>query len=275
MDLAGGIRALCSLLFQAWSLLSNITDIRISKKLHNGDHGSCGSRLHPGHEKYTHESRFNTSHSLGGHWNWSSQPLGTFVRGSTPGFESFVEELEARQGLTSTIDIHDIPPTPRLSPTYSHSFSPPFVLFAAFKVEHNQWPHRFLPSSSNPTTHNELPTMDIRLLALGALIAILPALYMYTASIMQTRLPILRNKRICLLIAHPDDEAMFFAPTVLALTRPETGNMVKILCLSTGMIHCQLWFMPDLTLELFRKCEEARRNAQAGIKEECRSTRPS
>ena len=44
----------------------------------------------------------------------------------------------------------------------------------------------------------------------------------------------LRNKRICLLIAHPDDEAMFFAPTLLALTRPEAGNHVKILCLSTG-----------------------------------------
>ncbi|KAL4867587.1 hypothetical protein BDV12DRAFT_171230 [Aspergillus spectabilis] len=46
--------------------------------------------------------------------------------------------------------------------------------------------------------------------------------------------PTLRNKRICLLIAHPDDEAMFFAPTLLALTKPELGNHVKILCLSTG-----------------------------------------
>ncbi|KAI2609161.1 LmbE-like protein [Hypoxylon sp. NC1633] len=69
---------------------------------------------------------------------------------------------------------------------------------------------------------------------LGALVVILPLLYIYTASISQTRLPMLRNKRICLLIAHPDDEAMFFAPTVLALTRPETGNHVKILCLSSG-----------------------------------------
>ncbi|KAL5343094.1 LmbE-like protein [Aspergillus crustosus] len=46
--------------------------------------------------------------------------------------------------------------------------------------------------------------------------------------------PTLHNKRICLLIAHPDDEAMFFAPTLLALTKPELGNHVKILCLSTG-----------------------------------------
>ncbi|KAL4785600.1 putative deacetylase LmbE-like domain-containing protein [Aspergillus varians] len=46
--------------------------------------------------------------------------------------------------------------------------------------------------------------------------------------------PLLRNKRICLLIAHPDDEAMFFAPTLLALTKPELGNHIKILCLSSG-----------------------------------------
>ncbi|KAJ5874222.1 uncharacterized protein N7529_002652 [Penicillium soppii] len=55
-----------------------------------------------------------------------------------------------------------------------------------------------------------------------------------TSSPFTRSFPRLRNKRICLLIAHPDDEAMFFAPTVLALTRPELGNHLKILCLSTG-----------------------------------------
>lgn len=44
----------------------------------------------------------------------------------------------------------------------------------------------------------------------------------------------LYNKRIILLIAHPDDEAMFFSPTLLALTDPALGNHLKILCLSTG-----------------------------------------
>ncbi|KAM0322160.1 hypothetical protein ACHAQA_009649 [Verticillium albo-atrum] len=68
----------------------------------------------------------------------------------------------------------------------------------------------------------------------AALAALLPCLYIYAATAVQTTLPRLNNKRICLLIAHPDDEAMFFAPTVLALTRPETGNHVKILCLSSG-----------------------------------------
>ncbi|KAK3691983.1 putative deacetylase LmbE-like domain-containing protein [Podospora appendiculata] len=72
------------------------------------------------------------------------------------------------------------------------------------------------------------------LMTLGVLAIIIPSLYIYTASVVATRFPTLQNKRICLLIAHPDDEAMFFAPTVLALTRPETGNHVKILCLSSG-----------------------------------------
>ena len=58
--------------------------------------------------------------------------------------------------------------------------------------------------------------------------------WLYTISTTRGRFPMLRNKRICLLIAHPDDEAMFFAPTLLHLTQPEAGNHVKILCLSSG-----------------------------------------
>jgi N-acetylglucosaminylphosphatidylinositol deacetylase len=70
------------------------------------------------------------------------------------------------------------------------------------------------------------------------IVALLPLLYMFTAGTVQMRFPVLRNKKICLLIAHPDDEAMFFAPTLLALTRPDTGNHVKILCLSNGQSRC-------------------------------------
>lgn len=57
---------------------------------------------------------------------------------------------------------------------------------------------------------------------------------LFTSNVVKNQYPRLRNKRVCLLIAHPDDEAMFFAPTVLALTEPSLGNHVKILCLSTG-----------------------------------------
>ena len=65
---------------------------------------------------------------------------------------------------------------------------------------------------------------------------LLGTLWIYTAHVVNTSLPRLINKRICLLIAHPDDEAMFFSPTVLALTAPERGNHLKILCLSSGAL---------------------------------------
>ncbi|VUC23621.1 unnamed protein product, partial [Clonostachys rosea] len=62
---------------------------------------------------------------------------------------------------------------------------------------------------------------------------LVPVVYWFATRLVYSRFPQLCGKRICLLIAHPDDEAMFFSPTVLGLTRPETGNHVKILCLST------------------------------------------
>jgi N-acetylglucosaminylphosphatidylinositol deacetylase len=70
----------------------------------------------------------------------------------------------------------------------------------------------------------------------AGLAVVVPGIYMLTANQAQSTI---KNKRVCLLIAHPDDEAMFFSPTVLALTRPENGNHVKILCLSTGMSQLQ------------------------------------
>lgn len=82
--------------------------------------------------------------------------------------------------------------------------------------------------------------MSAGLLAAGLVVLLAPIMYTYMLSIAAARFPTPRNKRICLLIAHPDDEAMFFSPTVLALTRPETGNHVKILCLSSGPSHPQL-----------------------------------
>lgn len=68
-------------------------------------------------------------------------------------------------------------------------------------------------------------------------LAVIPVIifgfWMYTSQ-MTRSFPTLTGKRIVLLIAHPDDEAMFFAPALLSLSRPELGNHIKILCLSTG-----------------------------------------
>ncbi|KAI4243354.1 MAG: hypothetical protein L6R40_003526 [Gallowayella cf. fulva] len=58
--------------------------------------------------------------------------------------------------------------------------------------------------------------------------------WLFTANLSRTSHPNFTNKSIVLLIAHPDDEAMFFSPTLLALTAPESGNHVKILCFSNG-----------------------------------------
>lgn len=102
------------------------------------------------------------------------------------------------------------------------------------------------------------------MLFVASIAVLLPVLYMYTASVVQSRFPALQNKRICLLIAHPDDEAMFFAPTVLALTRPETGNHVKILCLSSGTSTAlSHWKVAILTCEKAMRLGLARRGRRS------------
>ena len=100
-------------------------------------------------------------------------------------------------------------------------------------------------------------------------------LWLYTAQISKS-FPTLQGKRICLLIAHPDDEAMFFAPTILALTRPELGNHLKILCLSSGtslalkpIFVFSSWITLQngtfmLTEVLQRQCWWARRDKKEG-----------
>ncbi|CAN6606796.1 N-acetylglucosaminyl-phosphatidylinositol de-N-acetylase [Trichomonascus vanleenenianus] len=44
----------------------------------------------------------------------------------------------------------------------------------------------------------------------------------------------LQNQKVTLLTAHPDDEVMFFGPTLQALLVPNNNNKVEILCLSNG-----------------------------------------
>ncbi|KAJ9613443.1 N-acetylglucosaminyl-phosphatidylinositol de-N-acetylase [Cladophialophora chaetospira] len=69
-------------------------------------------------------------------------------------------------------------------------------------------------------------------------LTLIPVLVFALWHLTSTTLPpvpsLLRNKRIILLIAHPDDESMFFSPTLQALTHPSLQNHLKILCMSTG-----------------------------------------
>ncbi|KFY38775.1 hypothetical protein V495_06392 [Pseudogymnoascus sp. VKM F-4514 (FW-929)] len=69
---------------------------------------------------------------------------------------------------------------------------------------------------------------------LSTLPILILVVWLYTVATVKGRFPTLKNRRICLLIAHPDDEAMFFAPALLALNDPALGNHLKILCLSSG-----------------------------------------
>ena len=58
-------------------------------------------------------------------------------------------------------------------------------------------------------------------------------LYLFTAYL-TTTFPTLSGKRILLLIAHPDDEAMFFGATLRYLTHLSLGNQIIVLCFSSG-----------------------------------------
>jgi len=46
-----------------------------------------------------------------------------------------------------------------------------------------------------------------------------------------------RNSNIMLVIAHPDDEVMFFGPTLIGITKEKYQNDIRILCLSSGTLE--------------------------------------
>lgn len=95
-------------------------------------------------------------------------------------------------------------------------------------------------SHSYGSQQPSIPPHDMNWITWAVVPALFFGLWLYTSQL-SSSFPMLQGKRIVLLIAHPDDEAMFFAPTLLALTRPELGNHVKILCLSSG----RLWLHPS------------------------------
>lgn len=81
-----------------------------------------------------------------------------------------------------------------------------------------------------------------------------------------------RAKRICLLISHCDDEAMFFSPTVIRLTEPSLNNHVELFCLSKGKLSSlsrSLYLLTtigeDIGLRAVREQELYRSAANLGI----------
>ena len=57
-------------------------------------------------------------------------------------------------------------------------------------------------------------------------------LYLFTPYLITT-FPTLSGKRILLLIAHPDDKAIFFGPTLRYLSHPSLSNQIIVLCSSS------------------------------------------
>ncbi|KAK3048756.1 N-acetylglucosaminyl-phosphatidylinositol de-N-acetylase [Extremus antarcticus] len=75
--------------------------------------------------------------------------------------------------------------------------------------------------------------MEINYILLAQIPLYIIGIWIFTVYMVQT-LPTIQGKRILLLIAHPDDEAMFFAPTLRYLSKPSLQNQIFILCLSSG-----------------------------------------
>lgn len=108
---------------------------------------------------------------------------------------------------------------------------PPWTIRHQLRSRHSRQP------ANSPFTMNWIAWVSVPILLLG--------LWLYTSQLSGS-FPTLQGKRILLLIAHPDDEAMFFAPTLLALTQPHLGNHIKILCLSSGKTWRHRPFCPTL-----------------------------
>ncbi|KAK6459165.1 N-acetylglucosaminyl phosphatidylinositol de-N-acetylase [Scheffersomyces xylosifermentans] len=59
------------------------------------------------------------------------------------------------------------------------------------------------------------------------------ATYPYNSITSPTPLPI-QNSTVYFIIGHPDDEVMFFSPSLVEIAKPKNGNDVKLVCFSTG-----------------------------------------
>ena len=66
-----------------------------------------------------------------------------------------------------------------------------------------------------------------------------------------------KSQNFCILIAHPDDEVLFFGPTILNLLKQERRNRLHVLCLSNGNYYGQGVVREE---ELRKSCLKLNRN---------------
>jgi N-acetylglucosaminylphosphatidylinositol deacetylase len=74
--------------------------------------------------------------------------------------------------------------------------------------------------------------MFIVLLSFGFIVSLLGWAY-FSLAHFQKVLPFSHHNNVLILTAHPDDECMFFGPTITSL-RTLTKSRIFVLCLSTG-----------------------------------------
>jgi GlcNAc-PI de-N-acetylase len=113
------------------------------------------------------------------------------------------------------------------------TFGPQLCLFAPLLRTYSNLTQAYSVFTS--TVSSSVITMAISFLFLLSII--LYAAWQSLAHLVYVYFPPLRNKRIGIVIAHPDDEAMFFSPTVIALTEPRLKNHVRVLCLCSGRLR--------------------------------------
>ncbi|KAJ4455475.1 putative N-acetylglucosaminyl-phosphatidylinositol de-N-acetylase [Paratrimastix pyriformis] len=102
--------------------------------------------------------------------------------------------------------------------------------------------------------------MSAKQLFASAFVAVLASIiiwYSQTGSQSWSSSGLPRNQRILLVTAHPDDDAMFFSPTLTALA--ERNNTLSIFCLSSGTFRDQKGFHTETGFtrqrELQRSCQ--------------------
>ncbi len=136
-----------------------------------------------------------------------------------------------------------------------------------FSIRFQVWKHSWC---SKTYTALLVLALGMELYLALAIPILITTAWLYTAQMTRSSLPNLHNKRICLLVAHPDDEAMFFSPTVIALTAPEACNHVKILCLSSGpSILSSVVAIAILICSLYRRCGRPGRDTQRRARRLC------
>lgn len=77
-----------------------------------------------------------------------------------------------------------------------------------------------IPQKITKYTHSEVQNTSFK-----------SSLYPYGSLLGPSRI---QNSTVYFVIGHPDDEVMFFSPTIIELSKPKNNNDVKIICFSNG-----------------------------------------